>query len=271
MNKQENIKKMYEQAKLDTIVEKDKVVLEKMKEIYLQESNAESKPAELFIWRIIMKSNITKIATAAVIIIAVILSINLFSKTGSVAYSVEQTIEAMRKVTTVHGFAKSFAGEKIEMWVEVNPETGANERFYIDGSGVKFVAIQDEAYTYQKEMNIVVHTKKGGFLISNTIRFGRFIEDMLKNSEPPYTEVKIEEIKGEKPHILLVVDTSDMTLECKVDTVTKLPMSMIAKPKNGQQVGMGLAQSIDEIYYNEPLPEGIFEFNIPEGAQVIEQ
>ena len=73
MNKQENIKKMYEQAKLDTITEKDKAVLEQMKEIYLQESKAKTNPAELSIWRKFMLSK-SKYKVAALLGCVIIVS-----------------------------------------------------------------------------------------------------------------------------------------------------------------------------------------------------
>ncbi len=52
--------------------------------------------------RIIMKSSITKLAAAAVIMIAVILSINLFNESMPSAYAIEQTIEANNNVRYLH-------------------------------------------------------------------------------------------------------------------------------------------------------------------------
>ena len=54
------------------------------------------------IWRIIMENRITKFATAAVIVIAVLLSITFFEKTTSTAYAIEQTIEANRGMRYLH-------------------------------------------------------------------------------------------------------------------------------------------------------------------------
>ncbi len=208
------------------------------------------------------------IITVAVIIIAAVLSISLWDKSIPTAYAIEQTIEAMRKVTTVHCFGKTFTEEQIEMWIEVNPETGENEKFYLDSPEATAVATKNESYMYQKPINVVIHTKIG---ISTDVRFGRVIEDMIDVSNSnSKAKLKISEIDGEKPVILLVVETDEMILECKVDPDTKLPMSMHYKPKKEPLPG-ALGQSIDEIYYNEPLPEGIFEFEIPEGAQVREQ
>jgi hypothetical protein len=51
------------------------------------------------IWRIIMKSKITKFAAVAIITIVVVLSITLLDKSIPSAYALEQTIKADRKST----------------------------------------------------------------------------------------------------------------------------------------------------------------------------
>jgi hypothetical protein len=83
MNGEENIKRLYKQAKLDTLVERDKAVLEKMKEIYLEERKAGPKTDSFSIWSIIMKSPITKLAAASVIVIAFFASLHFWKSTGS--------------------------------------------------------------------------------------------------------------------------------------------------------------------------------------------
>ena len=71
------------------------------------------------IWRTIMKSPVTKLAAAAVIIAAVALSINLWDKSMPIAYALEQTIEANYSVRYLHikGFDPSHKEPK-EYWVE---------------------------------------------------------------------------------------------------------------------------------------------------------
>ena len=218
-----------------------------------------------------MKSKITKFAAAAVIVIAVVLSVGLWDKSIPAAYAVDQTIEAMHKVTTVHCFINTFTGERMEMWSKVNPETGENEYFYINSPEAEITATPDETYMYQKSKNVVIHLKGGGHVKSD-VRLGRFIEDMIDAAKSVNGKVQIkpQNMSGEKPVILLVIETNDMTLESRVDSETKLPISMTMKPKGQPQPGQ-IGQSIDDIIYNEPLPEGIFDFKIPEGAQVIEQ
>ena len=69
------------------------------------------------IWRIVLKSPITKLAAAAIIIIAAGLTLNLWDIPAFKAYAVEQTIEAMRNVSvakrpTVKKLEKMTVGSK---------------------------------------------------------------------------------------------------------------------------------------------------------------
>ena len=71
------------------------------------------------IWRKIMKSKITKLTAAAVIIITVVLSISVFDKSIGTAYAIEQTIEANHTVRYLHvRFTDASHDEPKEFWVE---------------------------------------------------------------------------------------------------------------------------------------------------------
>ena len=76
-------------------------------------------PSLTNIWRIIMKSPVTKLAAAAVIIAAGALSINLWDKSIPTAYALEQTIEANHSIRYLHikDFDPSHKEPK-EFWVE---------------------------------------------------------------------------------------------------------------------------------------------------------
>ncbi len=74
----------------------------------LAEQLSGQRPREQKIWRIIMKSKITKLAAAAVIIVAVIICINQFGGSidgASVAFS--QIKQAVEKVPWVHSVNKN--------------------------------------------------------------------------------------------------------------------------------------------------------------------
>jgi len=95
------------------------------------------------IWRIIMKSKITKFAAAAVIIIAVMLSITVLDKSVSTAFGIDDVWAAMGKAKWVHmtweyvelDLEAGDAGKEIvvvESWISVKPRR--NIRVHTDGS-----------------------------------------------------------------------------------------------------------------------------------------
>lgn len=80
---------------------------------------------QLSVWRIIMKSSITKLAIAAVLLIATVLTITVLNKSAAPAYAFEQTIAAVDGMRYFH--FKQFAPDKNhfkyfkEAWVEYGP------------------------------------------------------------------------------------------------------------------------------------------------------
>ena len=58
-------------------------------------SQPQHKPQAMKIWRFILKSQITKLATAAVTIVAVALLVTIFNNSTSMVWAIEQSIEAL--------------------------------------------------------------------------------------------------------------------------------------------------------------------------------
>jgi hypothetical protein len=239
-----------------------------------QEKSKKTKPAVTLpsIGRIIMRNRKAQLALSALIVVAATLAISFWDRSAPTAYAIEQTIKAMRKVTTIHILGKTWDGGQMEIWVTTDPETGEHDHFYFDSPYSTTVAIPGESYVYDKQTNKVTHMI-GGHDIRSDVRFGRFIEDMSDVAKSLGTEIRIDFVfdpgRG-KEVILLVLEHESHTLESKIDPETKLPLSLIMKASAQPQPGY-YGQSLDEIYYDLPLPDGIFEFVIPEGAEVIEK
>ena len=100
------------------------------------------------IWRIIMNSKITKLATAAVVILAVVVGVTLIDRSATPAYAIEQTIQAMRSISSVHAYCTDWDGSKGETWVQIDPETGQEEYYYADQGNLLIVAIPQKTYYY---------------------------------------------------------------------------------------------------------------------------
>lgn len=100
------------------------------------------------IWRIIMKSRITKLAAAATIVIAVILSINIIDRSVPAAFGIEQVIDAYNNVRFLH--VKQVRPEQRspnEFWIK-SDEQGrvVKARYYLPetGDGVKLITWKPE-------------------------------------------------------------------------------------------------------------------------------
>ncbi|MEJ2649356.1 MAG: hypothetical protein P8016_13230 [Sedimentisphaerales bacterium] len=171
-----------------------------------------------------MKGQIAKLAAAAVIIAGVLLT---FFYTGTKeAYALDQTIEAMRKVTTVHCFINLFTGQRMEVWSKVNPETGENEYFHMSMPGMTIISTPDETYQYNEAQNVVTHLKGSGHVVSD-IHFGRFIEDMAKIAESINGRIEFKQIttEEEKPVILLTIETDNAVNLGRSVKVSKILLS----------------------------------------------
>lgn len=206
------------------------------------------------IWRIIMNSKITKLATVAVVIIAVVVGVTLIDRSTTPAYAIEQTIEAMRSINSVRAYSSD-----LEVLFQINPETGQEECYRVEEGNVLTVATPEKTYHYDKDKNVVRISDE--YVIGVEVRFSRFIEDMADwaqehNRKMDHRLEYDQELQKEviKVHIHPAQGNSggqDPTIN--VDPKTKLPISF---------------GSI-RLEYNVPIPPGSFDFEIPEGAEVV--
>lgn len=75
---------------------------------------------------------ITRYATAAGLIAAVFLGVILLNKFAVPAYAIEQTINALQNISTVHIIGTNWDGKRFESWNKINPKTGKAEWVCID-------------------------------------------------------------------------------------------------------------------------------------------
>ena len=109
-----------------------------------------------------MKSPITKLSTAAVIVVCIALTIVFMEKSITPAYSVEQTLQAMQDLRTMYMVCKGWSGNEFEMWIELDPDTGIPEycRSYCPESKRLNISRPDTSYQYSERTN-QVHINSG--------------------------------------------------------------------------------------------------------------
>jgi hypothetical protein len=218
-----------------------------------------------FIRNTILRNGATKIAAAAVIILAIGLGIVFFDKSVSSAYAITQTIKALENVTTVHVIGTDWDGNRYEVWNKINPETGKSEWVCIDQTphGYRIASRPDGSCVWDENGNVVRYSNKP--IASNDFRYSQVFEQIaekmveLNENEKITIRTEKDSVYG-KPLVVIHVVTNIQDYRIYVDTESKLPVRLyFDRADNMQQI----ARTVDEIYYNEPLPERMFDFEVP--------
>ena len=226
------------------------------------------------IWRKIMRSRITEIAAVAAIIVFVVIGVILLNKSAAPAYAIEQTIQAMRSISSVHAYCTDWDDSKGEVWVQVDPDTGREEYYYADQGNLLIVATPGRTYYYHKDKNLV--RIRNEYVPAAEVRISRLFEDLTDftqklNGKMEFQSEFDRELQQEVIRVRVCLPAQPernfggKEFVITVDPKTKLPINTeTIKCTPGQGV-----KSVDRFEYNAPIPQGLFEFEIPEGAKVI--
>ena len=221
--------------------------------------------------RQIMKSPITKFAAAVVVIAAVIVSVTLWDKSVSSAYAVEQTIEAMRSIRSIHAYCTDWDDSRGEVWVQIDPETGREQYCRADVGNLVIVGTPQRTYYYHKDKNLV--RIRDGYVPASEVRFSHLFADLVAwvrqyDGKLSLSSKYDEDFKRELIMLHVTVpaqaDFGDMQFIVTVDIETKLPLT-VRKLKGDPDRGV---KSVDRIEYDLTIPERTFDFQIPQGAKV---
>jgi hypothetical protein len=218
-----------------------------------------------FIRSTVLRNGATKIATAAVILIAIGLGIVLLNQTVSSVYAIGETIKALQDVVTVHVVGTDWDGNRYEVWNKINPETGKSEWVCIDQTphGYKIASRPDGSCVWDEDGNVVRYSNKQ--IASNDFLYSRVFEQiaemMVELNEDEKITIRTEKDSiYNKPLVVIHVVTNIKDFKIYVDSESKLPVRLyFDRADNMKQI----AKTVDEIYYNEPLPEGVFDFEVP--------
>ncbi|MBW8035473.1 MAG: zf-HC2 domain-containing protein [Planctomycetes bacterium] len=231
------------------------------------------------IWRQIMNKPITKLATAAAIIIIVALGILLLQNSATTVYAIEQTIEAGQDVRFLHFYQSSFDSITTfkEAWLEYDDSgqiKNTRVNWYNQPSG-DLVAVWKEGRTqyWVKKKNTLkffedeIYTKK---CVGFAKRYDptRTVENMYDLEKKGDVEIEIQEPDDKTSPIILTCTwltntyltegTSPQMREIVyVDQVTKLvTLIEIYEFKDGKYVGLGVWEYPD---YDTLFEPGIFD------------
>jgi hypothetical protein len=189
----EKIKKLFIKSKVKIGSGFDEKILRDVFAVY--EKSKTNTPAQLqpSVWRIIMKSKITKFAAAAIIIVAVVLSLNIFEKSVPTAFGIEQVIEAYSNIRYLHVKQfRSIQEEPVEAWIKANEQGGIEKaRYYLP----EYIAPEDGAkliaWTSQKAE--LWFKRKNGYLIFQTKKVEPMMKSLLDQCQPKLVMKKLLE------------------------------------------------------------------------------
>jgi hypothetical protein len=276
MNSAEKIKRLF--AKSDVTVNSkvdDRIINDALAAIDKFEK-AEPISAEPNIWRIIMKSPITKIAAAAVIIIGVLVSINVWNKTIPTAYALTHTIEASHSVRYLH--IKSFRqneDEPKEFWIEFYKDGEVkNVRMHMpewdspeDGAKVTIWKENKAQIWFKKKKSLV--TIRDKTVAAHTLKFIRELDPKLVVERLYYArqaqnqvEIEIDEPSNKAEPIVVTATClpgsprAGWLLVLFIDRNTKLVTTIkFYKLKDGKYQYVELIEYYD---YNQPIEAEMF-------------
>lgn len=246
----------------------------------------------LNIWRVIMKSRVTKLGAAAVIIIAVVFSITFLNKLVTPAYAIEQTIEAGQDVLYLHFYhypsLDSNAPDK-EAWLEYDDGgqiKNIRVNWYNQPSGdMPAAAVWKEGrlqYWWKKKKKLKsfedeIYTKK---FVGFAKRYDptRTVENMYDLEIKGDVEIEIQEPADKTdpiiltctylPNTFITEGTSPQVREIVfVDQATKLVTSIeVYELKDGKYVTWGVWEYPD---YDTLFEPGIFDLEgeVPEDVK----
>jgi len=231
---------------------------------------------------IIMKSRIVKLAAAAAIIIAVMMSIHFWEKSTPSAYAFEQTIEAMQNKRSFH--IQTYWGllPKDEFWAEFDEngqvvryrqEEKEEDRQDYEGPIVTLWEDNIRFKYYPKPDNIC--------LITNTSNTEPELEEFdpetaVRSAYEQVAEgkatIEIEEPSTDEGRITITVTRTDRFARqvLLIDSDTKFVIRTDTYYWDNEE-GQEFSKGIEVLEYNQPIDANMFSPDFPEDTITIDQ
>jgi hypothetical protein len=206
-----------------------------------------------------------RLAIAAVVLLGVVLGGILFDRSPGPAYAIEQTMGALKAITTIHAIGTDWAGNPYEAWNKVDPATGEVVWCCLDYTPLsyKIASRPDGSCVWDKDGQVVRYSNQR--IVSDDFRythiFEQIAEQMGRLDDDEHITVQTQkDLAMGKPVIVIHVVTRIQDYRIYVDAETKLPVRILFERADDMTQNV---RTVDEIQYDVPLPDGLFDFEVP--------
>jgi hypothetical protein len=215
-------------------------------------TSAEIEPS---VWRIIMKNKITKLAIAAILLVAAVTSITFLNKSAP-AYALEQTIEALRDFGAVHmiGTVTDIDGQEkgCEIWMAANKSKTSSQNTVVRITNGLIQWVKDgNTYTYVPQKNTVYY--ENAIRSGASLWLGPALFEMLDKMEgTKILQGKDPATGRDRITVLASITTrfGPKSLIIEFDGESKLPIAM-KQWNNPDRSGKPAFEAFKITYYRE--------------------
>lgn len=280
MKSVEDIKRYFQKSTLSTNDDRHEAIFEKIQRAQDQSKTTTPASYRLSLRSNIMNNRITKFAAAAVIVIAVLLSMTYFSKTTPMTYAIEQTREANRGVRFIHlKYEKAGGGgEGVEdIWAQFDDNQELlhlRMNFLNSADGPKDVVWKEgKAEVWFKARKKIVVLREENMLARLKMPYKEFdpkliVEQLYQDQNDERNQIEIQEPRSQNEPIIITLVKDDSRKVFEVDSETKLLQQLeIYRLKDGDYTFLGRTNYLD---YNQSDPE-IFVLNPPSDVTRIDK
>jgi hypothetical protein len=279
MRSRKKIEQLIEHIEVETRPTRDRHLLGTILKAH-EESQHQQQPHT---WRIVMRSNTAKLASAAVVLIGIGLFVTILDHMTAPAWAFEQTLAALKNVRAVYTTGRMYDPSRgrdatFEIWAEARDgdPTRSGDCRYREGDDHLCVASEAENITYvydrleapkQEVVYITEGLNRGMYMFPSGDMLAEF-KAMAQNwqeeiRKDPETGKSYAYITFSGPEI----DTAKYW-QIQVDVETKLPVRT-AVWFNADRQGQPHYE-FTTLEYDPNIPQGCFEFEVPAGAQVVD-
>ncbi|MHC4438470.1 MAG: hypothetical protein ACYS3S_14000 [Planctomycetota bacterium] len=287
MKSADKIKHYFKKAELSINKDADEQVFADM--LRARQKIIGDKPAvPVNLWRIIMKSPLVKLAVAAVLLIACVTGVFIFNRTSGVAWAIEQSIEAVSryKAVIVEGLDSERTwreGGSLELrpfkaWAVANKDQTMVEKYRHEVNDVPIITTNGQkTWRYDSQIN-TIRIENRPYIASECWCGSQFLEQIksfLGEDIPSWEVTYSKDPATDKQRAFLKIAwleeryNGPRSMWLEFDVQSKLPVGL-KQWENAKWEGPPTLV-VEKITYYESLPDELFEFEIPEGATVIEE